>query len=100
MWPGSLSPARHFLPEGEFVPLQGLARYFKQADALNLRRRSGEALVDKLGAETNGLEDLRAAIAAQDGDTHLRHNLEQAGFERLEVIRARLLQTEFDRRIF
>ena len=56
-----------------------------QADAADLRRGRREVLVDERAIEADRFEDLRAAIALQRRDAHLRHHLQHALVERLDV---------------
>ena len=56
------------------------------------RRRAGEVLVDERLREADGLEDLRAAVRLVGGDAHLRHHLEQALADRLDVALDELLR--------
>src|SRR3546814_20305586 len=51
--------------------------------ARNLARHAGEQIVDQRAAEADRLEIIAAAIAEDDGDHHLRHDLEQAAVHRL-----------------
>ena len=53
--------------------------------------RAGEELVDELAVQADGLEDLRAAIALLRRDAHLRHHLEQALADGLDVVLLQLL---------
>ena len=62
-----------------------------EADAADARRGPGEVAVDELLLEADRLEDLRAAVALQRRDAHLRHHLEHALVERLDVVLHRLL---------
>ncbi len=52
--------------------------------------RSREAGIDHLGAEAEGLEDLRAAIGREGRDPHLGQDLEQALFRRGAELEPRL----------
>ena len=49
-----------------------------EADAADARRRPGEIFVDDVLAQADGFEHLRAAIALDRGDAHLRHHLDHA----------------------
>ena len=46
----------------------------------------GEVLVDELGVQADGLEDLRAAVALDGGDAHLGDDLDHALDGGLDVI--------------
>ena len=63
---------------GAGVPVERLAREHVEADAADPRRGAGEVLVDQLGGEADGLEDLRARVGLDRRDPHLRDRLEQA----------------------
>ena len=76
------------------VPSHRLARDLVQPDTLDGRRGPGEVPLDKRGRQTDGIEDLCAAIRLVGRDPHLRHDLEQALADRLDVTLPRL----FDRR--
>ena len=71
---------------GAAVPLEAFLRDHVEADALDLRGRAGEELVDDLAIEPDGLEDLGAVIGLHGGDAHLRHRLENAFLDRLAVV--------------
>src|SRR3546814_15494721 len=47
------------------------------AFARNLRRHAGEEIVDERAGKTHGLKIIAAAIAADDGNAHFRHDLEK-----------------------
>ena len=63
-------------PRGEHV----------QADAFDARGGAGEVLVDQRLVQADGLEDLRAAVALQGRDAHLRDDLQQALVDGLLVV--------------
>ena len=48
------------------------------AEAADARRRAQEPDLDEVGAEADGLEQLRAVVAGQQRDAHLGEDLEQA----------------------
>ncbi len=73
--------------EGALVAERGLPRDHVEPHARNPRSGAGEAALDDLVVETDGLEDLRPAVALQGRDPHLRHRLEQALVAGLEVVR-------------
>ncbi len=56
-----------------------------EADAFDLRRRAEEILVDQFGRQADRVEDLAAAIGLIGRDAHLRHDLEDALADRLDV---------------
>ena len=83
--PGWARPERPRVPEAHFL------RNDVDADAAHARGRVREVPVDERLAQPDRLEDLRAAIALQRRDPHLRHHLEDALVERLDVVRDRLV---------
>ena len=78
----------------ELVALANLVGDVNEFEAADARNRAGEVAVDERAAETDGFEDLRAAIALDRRDAHLRADLEQALAERLDVALARLTELE------
>ena len=50
-----------------------------------------EVAIDERLVQADRLEDLRAAVALQRRDPHLRHHLEDALVERLDVVGDRLV---------
>ena len=58
---------------------------FLQPDAVDRRGRAAEVLVDEGRSEPHGLEDLRAAVRLIGRDAHLRHHLQQALADGLDV---------------
>ena len=60
-------------------------------DAFDAAGSPGEIFVDEFAVQADGLEDLRAAIALLRGDAHLRHHLEQALADGLDVVLFQLL---------
>ena len=56
-----------------------------QSDAAELVRGAGEVLVDHVVAQAERLEHLRAGVGRDRGDAHLRHHLEDALAQRLDV---------------
>ncbi len=61
------------------------------ADAAEQRGGAGEVLVDELLAESDRLEGLGAGVGADDGDAHLRHDLQHTLAERLDQVLLGLL---------
>ena len=61
---------------------------------LDARGRVREVRVDELLAQADRLEHLRAAVALQRRDAHLRHDLQHALVERLDVVLDRLLSID------
>src|SRR5207248_6743657 len=59
-----------------------------EADAGNARGGPGEILVDEILAQPDGLENLGAAVTLRRGDAHLRHHLEDALVDGLDVVRS------------
>ena len=58
---------------------------FGQADALDAGMGADEIFRDEIGLQSDGVEDLRAAIGLIGRDAHLRHHLQQALADRLDV---------------
>ena len=56
-----------------------------QPDAFDAGGGAGEILGDEIGAQADGVENLRAAIGLIGGDAHLGHHLEDALVDRLDV---------------
>src|SRR5690606_11543858 len=94
------------LPLGEAEPVtpERLLLEHVEADALDAADGAGEAAVDDLVGDADGLEDLRALVGLQRRDAHLRHDLEhplrdalpvrgdEAGIDVDEAVLARLPQ--------
>ena len=74
--------------ERPLVPEQDFLGDDVDADAVDARGRPGEILVDDVLLQADGLEDLRAPIALDGRDAHLRHHLHDALHGGLEVILA------------
>ena len=70
--------------EGPLVPEADLGGQLGEAHPAQRRGGPGEAGLDDLGAEPDGLEDLRAGIRGDGGHAHLGHDLEQALAQRLD----------------
>ena len=69
--------------------MQHFLRDHVEADAADARGRPGEVLVDDVLAEADGFEDLRAVIALDGRDAHLRHHLDDALGRGLDEVLAR-----------
>ena len=65
-----------------------------ETDARDPGDEAGEVLGAQRAGQADRLEVVAAAIARQDRDAHLRHDLEQALVDRLLVVGERLLQRE------
>src|SRR5690606_464620 len=78
-------PILVLLGEAERVTAQHLLLEHVEADALQAAHGAGEATVDDLVVDADGLEDLRALIGLQRRDAHLRHDLEHALRDALAV---------------
>ncbi len=70
---------------GEPVQAHRFAGDLLEPDALDHRGRAREILVDELRVQPDRFEDLRAAIGLVGRNAHLRHHLEQALADRLDV---------------
>ena len=64
--------------KGLGVLVERLPRQHVDPDALDARRRAGEAAVDQHAREADRLEDLRPVVGLDGRDAHLRDRLEQA----------------------
>ncbi len=80
------------LPAREGAPMahEHLFVDLGQTDALDARRRPGEVFVDQFLAETERLEDLRAAVALHGRDAHLGEGLDHTLDRCLDVLITRL----------
>src|SRR5208282_238034 len=78
------------------MPLQNLLGQHIQPHAFNARRCPGEILVDDFAVETDGLENLRAAITLNGRDAHFGHRLDHAFHGGLDVFLDGGLVVEID----
>ena len=78
--------------EGKFVLHLRFARQHIQPDAFDARCRAGEIFLHQRLVQADRLEDLRAAIALQRRDAHLREDLQQAFVDGLLVVLERRLK--------
>jgi hypothetical protein len=69
-----------------------LACDLDEANAADLRRSAGKALIDYLFANADRLKYLRTVIAPENADPHLRHDLEQSAFEGGAHVERRFLE--------
>jgi len=76
--------------EGASVAHERLFGDLQIIDAADGRGGAGEALGDDLGRDAEGLEDLRAAVAGEGADAHLRHDLVETGVDRVAIVGERL----------
>ena len=72
--------------EGERVLHLRFAGQHIEPDAFDAGGGAGEVLLDQSLVQADGFEDLRAAIALQGGDAHLREGFQQAFVDGLVVI--------------
>ncbi len=77
--------------KGKLMPFDGLTRDLLESHAFDLAVRAREVFGDEVRPESDGIEDLRAAIGLVGGDAHLRHHLEDALVDRLDVALDRFL---------
>src|SRR5262249_46722895 len=77
------------IAETALVTSEGLGGDLAQTDSADPRRSAAEVLVHHHLVDADGLEDLRPLVAREGADPHLRHDLEETLFERLDVLRAR-----------
>ena len=81
---------QHVVVPGADSDARGFFLHRCEGGATDPRRRAGEAQVDDLAIQADDLEQLRAAITADGGDTHLRNDLEQAFLDAATVAAADL----------
>ena len=67
------------------VARQGVRADLGETDATDPRERAGEGSLHDLLADSQGLEDLRTVVRGSRRDAHLRHDLQNAGVDRLNV---------------
>ncbi len=87
-------PVEGSVAVGEPVEAEGLLGDLAEADALDHAGRAGEIPVDEGRRQADGLEDLRAAVRLVRRDAHLRHDLEEALRDGLDVAGARVVVRE------
>ena len=68
------------------VERDGVGGDFLQSDASDGAHLRAEVIFEQALAQADALEDFRTAVAADGGDAHLRHDLEQAFLHRLDVV--------------
>ena len=73
------------------VAAHGFLGDLGETHALDAGVGAGEILGDEIGLQSDGVEDLRAAIGLIGRDAHLRHDLQQALADRLDVALDRFL---------
>ncbi len=81
------------------MPPERLLADLADPDAFHARGRAGEVAVDELVIESDGLEDLRAAVRLHGRDAHLGEDLEQPLVDRLDEFAFRRLRVEALRQI-
>ena len=87
------------IAEGVAVAAHRLFGDLGQPHAFDAGMGAGEILVDEVLAQADRVENLRAAIGLIGGDAHLRHHLEQAFVDRLDVALDDFLLVELLRQI-
>ena len=80
--------------ERGFVHADGFFGDLEHADAAHAAGGAGEVLVDRLAVETDGLEQLRAAVRHVSRHTHLGHDLGQSLADRLHIVVDRLVRAQ------
>ena len=80
--------------ERALVAGQRLPRDLLQPDAGHARNGAAEVVVDQLGAEADGLEYLRAEVAADGRDAHAAEGLQQALLDGRDVVVRRLVRQQ------
>ena len=68
------------------LALAHFAGNFFQADTFDAACRTRQEFLDEFVIQAHGFENLSAAVAAERGDTHLAHNLEQSLVYSLYII--------------
>ena len=69
-----LGAQNRIIAERFAMRVDGLFGDFKNANAFNVGRSTGEILVDECGGQANRFKKLRAAIALIGRDAHLGHH--------------------------
>ena len=77
---------QHRLLLGCRMQTDGITGNLFQPDTTNSARLCAEVPPQQILAQTDALENLRASIAADGRDTHLRHDLLQAFIDSLDVV--------------
>ena len=85
--------------EGVGVPALGLFGDRREIRAADARGGAGEELVDKALVEADRVENLRAAIGLIGRDAHLRHHLEDALVDGLDVALHRVVGADLLRQV-
>ena len=81
------------------VVANGFLGDLEDTDAFDAAGRASEVLVDGVGAQANGLEQLRAAVAHVGAHAHLGHDLRQALADCLDVVVDGLLARQVVRQV-
>ena len=79
---------------GQAMPPKRLFADLANADPLHARRRAGKVPADEFMIQSDGLEDLRAAVGLHCRDAHLREDLEQPLIDRLDELAFRGLRVQ------
>ena len=82
------------IPERVGMAPNALLRDLIEADSADPRRGAGEILLDEGFRQADGIEDLRAAVGLVGRNAHLRHDLEKALADRLDVALDRLVAVD------
>src|SRR6185312_5462994 len=72
--------------ERESMAIRRFARNYVKADAAHARSGPAEEAIDDFLVESNSLENLRAPIALDGRDAHLRRDLDQALTQSLDHV--------------
>ena len=72
--------------EGIGMARERFTRDFADPDAADTGGRSRKEVLHERCFESHRFEDLRAAVGADGGDPHLRHDLEQAFLDRRDIV--------------
>ena len=77
--------------EGFGMQTDGFLGHLEDTDTLDVRRRTGEILLDEVLLQANGFEDLGAGVGHVGRDAHLGHDLAQALADGLDEVLGELL---------
>src|SRR5205823_1693885 len=91
-------PPRERRGPGAGVPGGDLGGDLGQPDAADPAAGTGEVPLHQLRVQPDGLEDLGTAVRRDGGDAHLRHDLQDALGQRLDVVGDRLGRLDADQR--
>ena len=85
--------------EGQLVHAQGFFSHFEHADAFDTAWCATEIFLDHVAVQTNGLEQLGAAVTHVGGYTHLGHDFGQPFANRFDVVGNGLVRRQVARQL-